>query len=182
MVFLVNVGLETITVVEGQWAYRAREIYSAGAPRTARIEVHAVDVLLQTVGVQVHVVAERTPDVGVRVQFSALGRGTDARRRARGRVDVPLGYVVRQFVLRQKKFAANLADRLRSRRHSSAVPTTKWRASDGMTITKMKRDEMENGQYSKTENCNKGPVASRDAPVRFNEMILNLDTYSFYSS
>lgn len=168
-------------MVEGQWAYRAWEIYSARAPRTARIEVHAVDVLLQTVGVQVHVVAERTPDVGVRVQFPALGRGTDAWRRARGRVDVPLGYVVRQFVLRQKRFAAYLADRLRSRRHSSVAPTTWRRASDGTTAAKLKRNEMENGQYSKAEDRHKGPAARRNAP-RIDEMILNLDTYSFYSS
>lgn len=113
----VDVGLEIITMVEGQRANGAREVHRAVLPWAARVEVHAIDVLLQTIGVQVHVIAERTPHVGVGVQFPALGRRTDARRRARGRrVHVPLGYVVRQLVLGQKRLAAYLAHRLRPRR------------------------------------------------------------------
>lgn len=118
MVFFVNVSLEIITVVESQRAYGAGEVHGAGSTGTAGIEMHAVDVLLQTVGVQVHVVAERTTDVGVGVQFPSFRRRADAGRRAGGRVYVTFGYVVGQLVLGEKRFAAYLADRLRSQRHS----------------------------------------------------------------
>lgn len=120
MVFFVYVSFEIITVVKRQWAYRAGEVYCSRSPGTARVKMHAVDVLLQTVGVQVHVIAERTPDVRVGVQFPALGRRTDAWRWARGGVDVPFRYMVGEFVFRQKRFAAYLAHRLRSQRHFSA--------------------------------------------------------------
>lgn len=117
MMFFVNMSLEIITVVKGQRAYRAREVHCTRSPWTARIEVHAIDVLLQTIGVQVHVIAKRTPHVRVGVQFPPFRRRADARRRARGRVDVTLGYVVGQFVLGEKRLATYLAHRLRSQRH-----------------------------------------------------------------
>jgi len=120
VVFFIYVSFKIITVIKRQWAYRAREVYCSWSPGTARIEVHAIDVLLQTVGVQVYIIAERTPDVRVSVQFPALGRRTDAWRWARGGVDVSFRYMVGEFVFCQKRFAAYLANRLRSQRHFSA--------------------------------------------------------------
>lgn len=119
MVFFVYVSLKIITVVKRQWTYRAREVYSAWSPGTAGIKMHAIDVLLQTVSVQVYIIAERTPDVRVSVQFPALGRRTNAWRWARRGVDVSFCYMVGQFVFRQKRFAAYLAHSLRSQRHCS---------------------------------------------------------------
>lgn len=120
VVFFVYVSFKIITVVKRQWAYRAREVYCSRSPGTARVKVHAIDVLLQTVGVQVNVIAERTPDVRVGVQFPTFGRRTDAWRWARGGVDVSFRYMVGEFVFCQKRFAAYLAHRLRSQRHFSA--------------------------------------------------------------
>lgn len=121
----INVGLKIITMVKSQWAYRAREVHRTVLPRATWIEVHAIDVLLQTIGVQVHIIAERTPHVRVGVQFPSLRRRTDARGRARGRrMYMPLGYVVRQLVLGQKRFTAYFAHRLRSRRHRPARART----------------------------------------------------------
>lgn len=119
--FFINMRLETITMVESQWAYRAREVYSARSSRTTRIEVHAINVLLQTVSVQVHVITERTPDIRVCVQFPSFRRRTDTRRWAGGRMYVSLCYVIRQFVFGQKRFTAYLTHCLRSQRHIIAA-------------------------------------------------------------
>lgn len=117
VVFFVNVSLEIITMVESQRAYGAGKVHGAGSSGAAGVEVHAVDVLLQTVGVQVHVVAQRTTDVGVGVEFPSFRRRADAGRRAGGRVYVTFGYVVGQFVLGEERLATYLAYRLRSERH-----------------------------------------------------------------
>lgn len=51
VVFFINVSFEIITVIERQWAYRTREVYSTRTPWTAWVKVHAINVLLQTIGV-----------------------------------------------------------------------------------------------------------------------------------
>lgn len=114
LVFFGDVRLQTVAMVESQRADRAREIHGAGSPRAARIEVHAVDVLLQPVRVQIHVIAQRTPDVRVGVHLPPFGRRTDARRRARRRMYVPFGDVIGQFVFGQKRLAAYFAHGLGS--------------------------------------------------------------------